>query len=60
MQRNSRVLVVQVQGEINISSPMINTLPGNSHSGMVEKHCHFIKSTQLFQLMNMYSNSFKH
>lgn len=40
---------MQVQKEINISSPMINALPRTPPSGMVGKHCHFIKSPQVFQ-----------
>ena len=48
---------MQVQ-EINIFSPMINALPANSHSGMMGKPCHYIKSTQLFQLVKMGSYFF--
>ena len=41
-----RVVVIQVEGKINISSPAIRTLPGNPHSVVVGKHCQFFKVLQ--------------
>ena len=54
-----KVLAIQVQGKVKVSSPAINILPGNSHSCMVGKHCHFIENIPSSRLVKRCSSVLK-